>query len=169
MPKRTDSLREIYIEFLPSEIVKRINEIFDLYFGLGFKKNQFQLNSEMPKLVPKISTLSSTQVGDLHGEFASWLQFTGDKIKYYKVAQTVLEGEIQKTEERHLGIVGFDKGNIEVKKAYARSQSDYVTLYDYLVKLRSLVIMLEKEWLNLERVKETLSREISRREHNAGF
>ena len=116
-----------------------------------------------------IRGLSSPALGDIHGEFAAWHSFASDKIKYIAVAKNHLQGEMDMIVDRELGKLVADKGNIEAKKAKARNSEQYRLMFSYMQNLIGLHTMLDLELDSYDKSISVLSREISRRENNAGF
>lgn len=171
MPKRTENslVAELGVSFLPDHIIKKVDDIFLTYFGLGMvKATFFNLQHEISQFPTKISSLSHTQLGDIHGEYSAWLSYSSDKLKYIAVCNNVVQNEIDKVYQANLSHQS-GSGNIEVKKAVAKSEPNYLSLLEYKSKIETLTEMLQNECNRLERCVASLSREISRREANAGY
>ena len=160
----------INLDFLPIEYVKRIDDIFDSYFNLGMKARTSGVDEDTAPMFPtKVSSLNSPELGDVLSKFTAWYSFASDKCKYVTVANNYIETEMQKILDRELGTMVSDKGNIEAKKSQARSSTEYITLISYHQKLIGLKTLLERELVNYDKCIASLSREVSRRENNAGF
>ena len=157
------------LSFLPREIVERVDDIFDSYFGLGMKPRTSRIESNLPDFPTEISSLSSPDVGDYLAEYTAWYAFAADKNKYVTTACNYLESEMQRIVDLEVGKQVLDKGNIEAKKAKARSSEEYMMYYSYLQKMTGLKTMLSQEIAMYDKCITSLSREVSRREHNAGF
>tara|TARA_Y100000034_G_scaffold29728_1_gene36200 strand:+ start:69542 stop:70123 length:582 start_codon:yes stop_codon:yes gene_type:complete len=156
------------ISFLPRELVERIDDIFDSYFKLGMRRNPSSLE-EAPEFPDQVSSLTSPELGDVLGEYTAWFSFASDKNKYVGVAASFLESEMSRIMDEQLGEMVEDRGNIDAKKAKARSSDEYKSYLVYAQKLRGLKYMLESEVSRYDKCISSLSREVSRREHNAGF
>lgn len=159
----------IDLDFLPKEYVDRIDDIFDSYFSLGMKSRVDRMDSDAPVFPMKISTLSSRELGDILGEYTAWFSYASDKHKYIVVASNFIDTRMQSIIDKELGSMVADKGNIEAKKSKARSSEDYVTLLAYHQKLDGVRVLLDKELNQFDKCIASLSREVSRREHNGGF
>lgn len=158
------------LSFLPEEYIRRIDGIFDSYFGLGMKQRTAGVDDDLAPVFPsKISGLSSPELGDVLSKFTAWFSFASDKHKYILVAANHIETEMQKVLDNELGQLVADKGNIEAKKSKARSSVGYITLVAYHQKLSGLKTLLDQELLNYDKCISSLSREVSRRENNAGY
>jgi len=158
------------LSYLPDVYRAKINEIFDGYFSLGMKKSNWDnVEDNTPQFPSKLATLTSPDLGNILGRYTAWYSFASDKLKYIAVAHNFIDQELNKELERALGGLVADKGNIEAKKAKAKSSPDYILVYTYIQKLRGIKTLLEMELGNYDRCISTLSREISRREVNAGF
>lgn len=167
---KNQTVTSVDLTYLPEHYQLRINEIFDSYFGLGMRNSsRTSVDEYTPDFPNKLSALSSPQLGDMLGSYTAWYSFAIDKSKYVTVALNYVEQELAKELENELGKMVSDKGNIEAKKAKAKSMPSYMTVYSYTQKLRGLKTLLEMELTNFDRCIQTLSREISRREVNAGF
>lgn len=159
------------LSYLPQEYVERIDKIFDSYFYLGMKKSSWTKMQEdnAPQFPNKLSSLSSPQIGDELGKYTAWYSFASDKLKYVSVACNFIEQELQRVFDLELGKLYDDKGNVELKKAKARSSEEYILIQSYAQKLRGVKVLLEQEMEGYDKCISTLSREVSRRENNAGF
>lgn len=156
--------------YLPDHYRQRINEIFDGYFNLGMKQSYWEtVEDSSPQFPNNLSTLSSPQVGDILGKYTAWYAFAGDKLKYIVVAHNFIEQELASALEVELGNLLQEKGNIEAKKAKAKSSDQYKLIYSYIQKLKGIKTLFENEMATYDKCIATLSREVSRREHNAGF
>ncbi len=180
MPKRDFEQQEetvggkyahiVDLDFLPREIIERVDDIFDSYFHLGMKEGGYKMKGEhSPQFVANVSSLTSPQLGDKLGEYTAWYSYASDKAKYVIVACNHVESEMERAMDREVGQQVQDKGNIDAKKAKARSSQEYMMLGSYHQKLVGLKIMLEKELQIYDKCIASLSREVSRREHNGGF
>lgn len=162
--------RLVDLSYLPDAYTSKINNIFDSYFSLGMRSNNWESVEDSPKQFPnKLSTLTSPSLGDELGRYTAWYAFASDKLKYIAVAHNYIEQELQKELEITLGGMVADKGNIETKKAKAKSSDSYKLIYSYIQKLKGIKTLLEMELDNYDRCISTLSREVSRREHSGGF
>lgn len=160
----------IDLSYLPDNIVRRIDEIFDSYYKMGMKPNLMAIKGDSaPRFPSKVSSISSPDLGDIYGEFSAWHSFTSDKFKYVLVACNHIESEMAMAIDMEVGNMVSDKGNIEAKKAKARSSEKYMMLTSYHQKLMGLKIMLSTELSSYLQSITSLSREMSRREVNAGF
>lgn len=159
----------INLDYLPEEYVKRIDDIFDAYFGLGMKSREDNIEESAPVFPTKVSTLSSMELGDTLAKYTAWFSYASDKHKYVIVATNFIENKMQSIIDENLGTMVSDKGNIEAKKAKARSSTEYVTLLAYFQKLDGLKTLLDREISQYDKCIASLSREVSRREHNAGY
>jgi hypothetical protein len=161
----------IDLSYLPEELQKKITTIFDRYFAFGFVKYRKEDidGDDVAPFPNKISGLTSPALGDLQSQYSGWHGFTLDKLKYVAVARTVLDAELQKTLDAHLGSMVADKGNLDLKTAKAKSEPDYVAILSYKIELDGLYSMVKTEADRYEKQLSTISREISRRESNAGY
>lgn len=159
----------VNLEFLPQEYIRRIDEIFDSYFNLGMKQRTDTIDDGSPIFPLKVSSLSSPELGDVLSKFTAWFSYASDKNKYVVVANNHIEIEMQKIVDAELGTMVSDKGNIEAKKSKAKSSTEYVTLLSYHQKLRGLKTLLDAELTNYDKCISSLSREVARRENNAGY
>ena len=158
------------LSFLPREMVVRIDDIFDGYFGLGMKpSNKVMDGGYSPKFPSDMASLSSPDLGNTLGEYTAWYAYASDKLKYIAVACNHVETEMDKVIDAELGTMIADKGNIEAKKSKAKSSPDYITLVSYHQKLDGIKNLLDNELKMYDKCITTLSREISRREFNGGF
>lgn len=158
------------LSFLPDEYIRRIDGIFDSYFNLGMRQRTVGVDDDLAPIFPsKVSDLSSPELGDVLSKFTAWFSFASDKHKYILVANNHIEMEMQKILDRELGQLVADKGNIEAKKSKARSSTEYITLVSYHQKLIGLKTLLDRELANYDKCISSLSREVARRENNAGF
>lgn len=172
MPKRTDKggySHLVDLSYLPENYIKRIDDIFDSFFGLGMKYRSDKMETSAPVFPNKVSTLSSIELGNVLSEYTAWASYGADKAKYVTVAYDFIETELQRIIDRGLGDMVADKGNIEAKKAKARASEEYQTMLHYLQKLRGLKTMLDMEVANYDKCVASLSREVARRSANAGF
>lgn len=179
MPKREDTQQEkrgskyskiINLDFLPQEYIRRIDEIFDSYYGLGMRPSNTALEGQYsPKFPTDVATLSSPELGNKLAEYTAWYSYGADKFKYVLVACTHIESEMAKVMDRVVGGMVEGKGNIDAKKAKARSSDEYILLISYHQKIEGLKILLDNELKNYDKCIQSLSREVSRRENNAGF
>ena len=155
---------------LPEHYRDRITKIFDGFFSLGMKQSYWESVADSSPMFPNnLSTLSSPQLGDVLGQYTAWYAFAGDKLKYIAVAHNYIEQELASTLEAELGTMVESKGNIEAKKAKAKSTDQYKLIYSYIQKLKGMKTLLETEMATYDKCISTLSREVTRREHNAGF
>ena len=175
MPKRNDdTVKEnhnddlVDLNFLPQEYIDRINEMFDAYFNLGMKRRTDSMEVSIPIFPNKVTTLSSPELGDLHSQYRAWYSYAADKQKYVLVATDYVKKELQKALDAELGLLVMEKGNIEAKKAHARSSSNYQLIAGYASKLDGILTLLDREIDSYDRSISSLSREITRREHNFG-
>lgn len=155
---------------LPENHIKRIDNIFDTYFGLGMRKRTDTMEGNSTPIFPtKIASMQSTELGNTLSHYSAWASYTSDKAKYVTVACNYMEQEIQSIVDRALGDQVGDKGNIEAKKAKARASVEYQSMLGYVQKLKGLKTMLDMEVNSLNSSIQSLSREVSRREMNGGF
>ena len=130
-----DVIKDLNLTFLPREYVERIDDIFDGFFNLGMPYSQVQRDIiDAPTFPRNMSSLSSGQLGDRLGEYTAWYSYISDRFKYIATATTYMEGELQKVQDRALGELITGGGNIETKKAKARSSEEYLTLQSYTAK-----------------------------------
>ena len=156
--------------YLKDEYVQRIHDIFNTYFHLGIKRNPAAYASKSPPSFPNdISSLSSSALGNVYGEFTAWYGFIADRFKYYTVAKNVMRAEVDKSVNAELANLVLSKGNIKTKEAVAKTSEEYITLKVYLLKIESVVEMLGNDLSSYDKSIATLSREIARREANGGF
>ena len=160
----------IDLNWLPDKYIKRIDDTFDAYFKLGMKKSKVMMSgSESPRFVSDMATMSSPDLGNKLGEYTAWFSYASDKFKYLLVACTFIENEMAKVMDSVVGGMVEGKGNIDAKKAKARSTPEYIMLGSYHQKLEGMKIMMDNELKNYDKCIQTLSREVSRRENNGGF
>ena len=160
----------IDLDFLPREMVERIDDIFDSYFGLGMKPSNMVMEGKYtPRFPSEMASLSSPELGNTLGSYTAWFSYASDKLKYIVVACSHVEREMEKVIDSELGTMVADKGNIEAKKSKAKSSPDYISLISYHQKLAGLKILLDSELKSYDKCISTLSREVSRREYNGGF
>lgn len=160
----------IDLSFLTREMVERIDDIFDGYFGLGMKRsNMIMEGAYTPNFPSDMASLTSPDLGNTLGEYTAWYSYASDKLKYIVVACNYIESEMEKVIDRELGTMVADKGNIEAKKSKAKSSPNFITFVSYHQKLSGMKILLESELKSYDKCIATLSREVSRREHNGGF
>ena len=160
----------VNLDFLPEEYIRRIDDIFDSYFNLGMKARVVGVDDDMAPVFPtKISSISSPELGDILAKFTAWFSYASDKHKYISVANNHIEVEMQKIIDNELGTMVSDKGNIDAKKSKAKSSPEYITLVSYHQKLIGIKKLLEGDLQNYDKCISSLSREVSRREANAGF
>jgi len=158
------------LSFLPRQMIERIDDIFDSYFGLGMKKSNATMEGNYtPRFPADMASLTSPELGNTLGEYTAWFAYASDKLKYIVVACSHIEREMDRVIDGELGTMVADKGNIEAKKSKAKSSSDYITLVSYHQKLSGLKILLDSELKSYDKCISTLSREVSRREFNGGF
>lgn len=158
------------LSFLPRDILARVDDIFDSYFGLGMKpSNNIMERSYTPQFPSDMASLSSPELGNRLGEYTAWYAYASDKLKYIVVACNHIEGEMDRVIDKELGTMVADKGNIEAKKSKAKSSTDYITLISYHQKLSGMKILLDSELKSYDKCIASLSREVSRREFNGGF
>lgn len=165
-----DIISDLNLNFLPREYVQRIDDIFEGFFNLGLPYSQVDKDVlDAPTFPRNISSLSSSELGDILGEYTAWYSYISDKFKYIATASTYINGELQKAMDRVLGEMVTGGGNIDAKKAKARSSEEYQTINSYAVKLNGIRGMLEEDLANYDKCISSLSREVTRREHNGGF
>jgi hypothetical protein len=158
------------ITYLPNLVQEKIRKIFDRYFEFGIIKYTKEPDrGEHPAFPNKISSLSSPDLGDLQGFYAAWYGFTLDKLKYMTVCKTVIDGEVSKILDEELSHLLTEKGNVDLKESKAKTAAAYVGMVGYKIEIDALQGMLKQESTRYENQLATISREISRREHNAGF
>lgn len=167
--KNKKSTQEYGIEFLPDHIQTEIHKVFDNYFGLEIPKD-FNRPVEASINFPKgVSSLDLNQVRDYHGEFEAWLGFIRNKVKFIKAAMIVVSNEREDAYNDELGKLLLEKGNIEAKKAQARSGESYKVLNKYYSKLQGLYEILEKDEQKYEAHTMSLRAELKSREINNTF
>ena len=175
MPIRKEENKDSYrdlgdFSFLNQEYVDKIHDIFDTYFAIGIARNKKPISSSMPPTFPSgVSSLSSSELGNIHGEFAAWHGFIADRLKYYTVAMNVVREEVEKAFNDELAEMVSQKGNIKAKEAFAKNSDEYVALKGYLLKISATQGMLSDDLKSYDKSIAVLSREISRREANAGY
>lgn len=178
MPTRTTNTGEdrnslarhkkyVDLTFLPEEYLAQVNDIFDRYFSLGMSRKIPSIPEGEPSFPNKFSTLTSQEVGDQLAEATGWLSFTIGKLKYISVACSVIQNEMDKIVNGELSTA--KGGNLDQRKAMAKSNTAYLSVLQYKVKLDGIKIMLDNEYNSFDRKVAAISREISRRESNAGY
>lgn len=150
------------LTFLPQEFQNKINEVFDLYFGLsGLKCSKPQ---ESSKAFPnKISSLDSNQIANIHANYTAWLGYMQDRLKYVTVAYGVIEKEVKEVyNTEYLNSKGSNK---EKREAEAKTSESYKALSNYRMKVEGVKIMFDQQVSLLDKQLMSLARELRRREN----
>jgi hypothetical protein len=158
----------VNLEFLPDEMRDKVYRTFDRYFSLGLLPQRPYVDEELPAFPNAMATLQSDEVGDYLGRFTAWYTYTADKKKYLAVAYNVVSNELDIIYRTSLATM-TTKANLEIKKAEARTGTDYLVVEEYLQEVSNLMDMIDIELSKLDKAVATLSREISRRERTSGM
>lgn len=171
MPKRNASGYNdlVDLSFLPENVVTKISSIFNAYFGLGVARVQIAQIKNEPRFPNQLASLTSTELSDVFGLQAAWQNYVSDKLKYVKVAATVVNNEVTEVYNAELAKEHSSGGNIKTKEAKAKSAPGYIALLEYKARLDNMCSMLEADAEKFANAVAALSREIARRESNAGF
>lgn len=153
---------------LPNEIMQRISEIYDTYLHINrLRPNEALLNENLV-IPPNVSSLMSTELGDLHGRYAAWYSYFVDRIKFLRVASQVLAEEVRRIYAVHLTSY-TGKEAVDVKKMKAEIEPDYLGMRRHQLRVDAAIGILDDDLKRYDKLLSVLSREISRREHNAGY
>jgi hypothetical protein len=163
--KRTTKEVPVELGFLPERLQTRVHDIFNTYFGFGFKAVTQEVDKDdAPNFPNQVSTMSSGEVGDELAKATAWYAYTVEKLRYVAVACTVLEKELEHT--LNSAMVCASGKNKEQRLAEAKTDPSYVSMVGYHTKLEGVRSMLDSTAKGFDKSITTLSREISRREHN---
>lgn len=175
MPKRSkDKVATVGIDisFLPEDISAKVQDIFDQYFKLGLpKRGQVGLEST-PEFPKELAALSSQDLGNLFGQYSACQTQVSEKLKYITAVKAVVskEADIKLKEVMYGEYDAFPKNaSLTLRRDSARLDPGYQVLERYLNRIEVIHEMLNQEFENYRRETTVLSREISRRENNAGF
>lgn len=156
------------IEKLPQDVLARVGEIYDTYLKINTIKPVKQLSTDSLDIPNSISSLLSTELGDLHGRYAAWYSYFIDRIKFLRVASTVIGEELRILYAGHF--VSYEKGmTVEVKKLKAETEPDYRAMRVHQTRVDAAIAALDEDIRKMDKMLSVLSRETSRREHNAGY
>ncbi len=178
MPVRDEAVKPAYepkqdvleLSFLPENLQKKIEQIFDSYFGFGYKSKIQTIDEEtVPHFPNQISSLDSGQIGDIQSKFTAWYAYSLEKLRYVAVAASVVEGEIEDALNRAIVDQIGSKATVEEKKSKAKTAPEYVALLSYKSRLTNLKDMLDSSAKSYDKSIATISREISRREKSMEF
>jgi len=159
---------DIDLSFLPEAAVDRITDIFDSYKNTKVIPSVAK-PSGAPEFPNKVSGVDLNELRDYHSQFESWLGYTKDRLKFFKVVKTVVSDLMDDAYNKRMADLKDAKGNIEGKKAHARIGKEYLNLKAIYIKAEALEEMLYNETTRLESHVMSLRAELKSRELNSNF
>jgi hypothetical protein len=175
MPRRDKSdhgyIAEVDLSFIPEKYKQRVAEIYDQYFNLAlpYEMHQNIEGYKTPNMPESLASLTSQSLGDLHGLYSAWYSFLSGRKKYLLLVKNAVERDRELAYSRTLAGLATAKGNIDTRRAAARTDDEVVMLDSYCEKIDGMCSMLDIDLSNYEKQIAVLSREMSRRSSNAGF
>ena len=164
--KRKETFVDQIVNTLPPETKSRVEQVLTIYLGLNIPKSVKEPKS-IAEIPNKIAAIDGQEVANLHANYAAWLAYTQDKLKYLVAIHSVLLKDLDIIYRKALA-ASVEK-TLELRRNEAKISEGYLEVEEVLNIVESVKGMLTHQVSTLDKQMMTMRSELRRRENNTNF